>query len=278
MRGSPAAAVAGLTPDVTFAPNARTASSAPLEPPLEWIRRTSPKKGQDWYFVCANGPQGYKGSARFRCTGAVTLWDPVTGTARRTAARVADGRTEIDFDLACGESVFVVFGATNEGVCVVAPVGGATGGTTALRDWTVSFPSGWGAPASLTLAALTSWTELPLSDEARHFSGTASYTTRVAAKAGKAVLDLGRVEVVADVFVNGRKVRTLWAPPYRCDVELKDGVNEIRVDVSNTWFNRLAFDAAQPEAQRKTWTIGAPKAGTPPEASGLLGPVVVTHE
>lgn len=278
VRGSPAAAVAGLTPDVTFTPNARTSSPAPLEPPLEWIRRTSPEKGRDWYFVCANGPQGYKGSVRFRCTGAVTLWDPVTGTARRTAARVADGRTEIDFDLACGESVFVVFGAADENVCAAASANDAAGGTTALRDWTVSFPSGWGAPASLKLDALTSWTELPLSDEARHFSGTASYTTRVTAKAGRAVLDLGRVEVVADVFVNGRKVRTLWAPPYRCDVTLQDGVNEIRVDVSNTWFNRLAFDAAQPEAQRKTWTIGAPKVGTPPEASGLLGPVVVTHE
>lgn len=87
---------------------------------------------------------------------------------------------------------------------------------------------------------------------------------RVVPAAGVATLDLGRVETVATVFVNGRKVRTLWAPPYRCQVELAAGANELRVEVANTWFNRLVYDAGQPEAQRKTWTIGAPKKDAPP--------------
>lgn len=275
VRGPAAAAVAGLAPDVAFTPNARASAVPPLEPPFEWIRRTDSKAGMDWYFVCANGPQGYKGTATFRRAGAVSLWDPVTGTARGVAATVKDGRTAIDFDLACGESAFVVFGgpAAERGPSPSA----APAAAEEIRGWTLSFPAGWDAPAKMELAELKSWTELPLPDAARHFSGTATYAARVAAKAGRAALDLGRVDVAATVYVNGRKVRTLWAPPYRCEVELKDGDNEIRVDVSNTWFNRLAFDAAQPEALRKTWTIGAPKAGAKPESSGLLGPVTLAR-
>ena len=95
------------------------------------------------------------------------------------------------------------------------------------------------------------------------------------AKAGCATRDLGRVETVATVFVNGRKVRTLWAPPYRCAVELRDGANDLRVEVANTWFNRLAYDSGLPEKDRKTWTIAPPKKGTPPEPAGLLGPVTI---
>ncbi|MDY3229456.1 MAG: hypothetical protein SOW92_07400, partial [Kiritimatiellia bacterium] len=144
-----------------------------------------------------------------------------------------------------------------------------------VGGWSVAFPAGWGAPASLKLDALKSWTELPMSDEARHFSGTATYTATVDAKAGCATLDLGRVETVATVFVNGRKVRTLWAPPYRCAVELRDGANDLRVEVANTWFNRLAYDSGLPEKDRKTWTIAPPKKGTPPEPAGLLGPVTI---
>ena len=130
----------------------------------------------------------------------------------------------------------------------------------------------------MALDALKSWTELPLGEEGRHFSGTATYRTTLRRDAaGTATLDLGRVETVATVFVNGRKVRTLWAPPYRCQIELKAGENELRVEVANTWFNRLVYDAGLPEAQRKTWTIGAPKKGAPLEPAGLLGPVTLAE-
>ena len=145
-----------------------------------------------------------------------------------------------------------------------------------LQNWTLSFPAGWGAQASLKLEKLASWTDLALGEEGRHFSGTATYTTTFAGKADAPwMLDLGEVETIAEVFVNGQKVRTLWTPPYRCDIGrlVKDGVNELRVDVTTTWFNRLAYDAGLPENERKTWTISGPKKGTQPKPAGLLGPV-----
>ena len=80
------------------------------------------------------------------------------------------------------------------------------------------------------------------------------------------------MEFVADVFVNGREVRTLWGYPYRCEIGafVKDGDNELRVDVTSTWFNRLDYDSGLPEKDRKTWTIAAP-----PRPAGLFGPVTL---
>ena len=47
--------------------------------------------------------------------------------------------------------------------------------------------------------------------------------------------------------------------------------------MTGTWYNRLAYDAGQEEAARKTWTIAGPKAGSPLHDSGLLGPVVIRY-
>jgi hypothetical protein len=54
---------------------------------------------------------------------------------------------------------------------------------------------------------------------------------------------------------------------------VKQGENTLKVKVTSTWFNRLAFDASLPETERKTWTISGPKAGAKLKEYGLLGPV-----
>ena len=147
--------------------------------------------------------------------------------------------------------------------------------------WTLFFPVGWDAPASVRLESLKPWKALDLSAAARAFSGTAAYTAEFTLEAGDTnacvVLDLGRVEEIASVRVNGEQVGTVWAPPFRVDVSraVKPGVNRLTVDVTSTWFNRLAYDAGLPEAERKTWTIKGPEKGAEPRSSGLLGPVIL---
>ncbi|MDR2138140.1 MAG: hypothetical protein LBP50_01100, partial [Tannerella sp.] len=77
------------------------------------------------------------------------------------------------------------------------------------------------------------------------------------------------------VSLNGKKLRTLWTPPYRLDVTdaIKSGKNTLQIEVTSTWFNRLVYDANQPENQRKTWTINGPSKDAELRESGLLGPV-----
>jgi hypothetical protein len=81
--------------------------------------------------------------------------------------------------------------------------------------------------------------------------------------------------MIAVVTLNGKKLRTLWTPPYRLDVTdaLKSGENTLQIEVTSTWFNRLVYDASQPEEQRKTWTINGPSKDAALRDSGLLGPV-----
>jgi hypothetical protein len=91
------------------------------------------------------------------------------------------------------------------------------------------------------------------------------------------ILDLGRVDMIADIQLNGQPAGVLWASPYRLTVKGKAGKNTLRIAVTGTWFNRLAYDANLPDAQRKTWTIAGPAAGSPLRESGLLGPVRVLY-
>jgi hypothetical protein len=147
--------------------------------------------------------------------------------------------------------------------------------------WYLEFPAGWGAPASLRLDKLASWTELDVSSEAKAFSGTAIYTTEFTVDPSvpdaRVELELGRVEVIASVRVNGEAAGTLWLPPYRLDITrlVKPGVNHLSVAVTSTWFNRLVFDAGLDEKARKTWTISGPASNKALEPAGWLGPAMV---
>jgi hypothetical protein len=146
--------------------------------------------------------------------------------------------------------------------------------------WKLSFPPGWDTLESTDLPELTPWSAL--TDPAtRAFSGTATYSCafQLAPQAAdtRFMLDLGRVSIIAEISVNGKPAATLWAPPFRADItqHLASGTNTISIKVTNTWFNRLAYDASLPENQRKTWTINGPAAGSPPEPSGLSGPAIL---
>ncbi len=72
----------------------------------------------------------------------------------------------------------------------------------------------------MKLDGLKAWKDLPMTAEGRAFSGTAVYETSLDwnEACGPAVLDLGRVDMIADVRVNGEKAGVLWATPYRIDI------------------------------------------------------------
>ena len=98
------------------------------------------------------------------------------------------------------------------------------------------------------------------------FSGTLRYETEFifgsACPSGdKMILDLGEAYEIAEVWLNGTHAGTRICPPYRFEVTglIRDGVNSLRIDVTNTLAKKLGknyFDKAMPQ-----------------EPSGLLGPV-----
>jgi hypothetical protein len=120
--------------------------------------------------------------------------------------------------------------------------------------WRVTFPPKLGAPAEVTLPRLVS---LHLHDDpgVKYFSGTATYRTSFDVPAGstsggrRLFLDLGRVEVLAEVVVNGRNLGIVWKAPYRMDVTsaVQPGTNAVELRVTNLWPNRLIGDEQLPE-------------------------------
>lgn len=119
--------------------------------------------------------------------------------------------------------------------------------------WRVSFPAGTGAPPEVVLPKLLSLHRHP-DPGVRYFSGTATYRnevilTRRPGGERRLYLDLGWVEVIAEVRWNGVAVGTLWKPPYRVDVTeaARAGRNQMEIRVTNLWPNRLIGDEELPE-------------------------------
>jgi len=170
------------------------------------------------------------------------------------------------------------------------------------EDWRVSF-EGLAAPPETIFENLIPWNEHP-DDAIRYFSGDGIYrkTLDVKKKKGRHIwLDLGEVEVIATVTVNGKEVGTLWKPPFLMDITeaLKKGKNELEIRVSNLWVNRLIRDeqfpadldfgggrtlkelpgwfvnhTPRPEQGRKTFTTFRHYDGDEAlSPSGLVGPV-----
>lgn len=246
---------------------------------IRWLHRQI--EGADWYMVCPQQEQAFQGTVSFRQTGGAEIWNPMNGRVQTAEARADGAYTDVSLCLQQGEMVFVVFRHdrqqcpfTPPALIASAPLNG---------PWTLTFPKGWGIEAPLTLSRLQPWKDLPLSLEGKAFSGTATYETEFRLKrkkkASRYVLQLGNVEEIAVVSVNGQIVDTLWAAPYATDITryVRRGINDLRVQVTSTWFNRLVFDAALPQSQRRTWVIHGPSARQPLRPSGLIGPVSVSE-
>ncbi len=147
--------------------------------------------------------------------------------------------------------------------------------------WTVTFPDGRGAPPSLTMDTLESWTKSPLAG-VRYFSGMATYHRTIEVPAqllqGKREIwmNLGDVREVASATINGKPVGTLWHPPFlvRIDPELHEGTNTVAIQVTNLWPNRIIGDLQPSEPVKYTQTnIHVYTKDSPLLPSGLLTPV-----
>jgi len=135
----------------------------------------------------------------------------------------------------------------------------------AAGPWDLSFPPGWGAPSRVQIEKLISWPDHP-DPGIRFFSGTATYRTVLEIPADRFApgrnlqLDLGDVQVIAEVKFNGQDMGVLWKPPFTVDVTgvAKPGRNELEVRVTNLWPNRLIGDEQFPDdcAVKGPWPSG----------------------
>ena len=113
----------------------------------------------------------------------------------------------------------------------------------------------------------------------KYFSGNAVYKTTFTINQlpeSPTYIDLGKVMVMAKVRVNGQYAGGVWTTPYQVNVTqlLKEGVNELEVEVVNCWRNRMIGELSMPEEERFTFhSASNVKPDSPMQSSGLIGPV-----
>jgi len=249
---------------------------------IAWNHRAT--ANEDIYFVSNQLNEKRTVQLSLRSSGKIPeLWDAVTGEMCEAAGwQVQNGRTVLTVNLEANGSVFVVFRKT--GVANLYKKALAFQSVQTLKpDWTVTFDNQMGGPkAPVKWTALQDWSES--ADSAiRYYSGTAIYNQtfnyKANSKSQSAVyLNLGKVDNLAEVFVNNVSCGIVWTAPYRVNISKasKLGVNQIRIAVTNTWANRLMGDHALPKEKQITWTNAPYRLeGKELLPAGLRGPVVI---
>ncbi|MBQ7349758.1 MAG: glycoside hydrolase family 2 [Bacteroides sp.] len=262
----------GIQPDFTV--------SDPMLPVL-FIHLTTPEG--EIYFVSNQSNETISFDANFRIKGKQPeLWNPLTSEVRiLPEQKQLTGATSIPMVMSPFESSFVIFRhpiqevKTNknypDAVCVASVKG----------PWTIEFEENRGGPKEPVVTdVLFDWMESE-NPQIKYFSGNAVYKTsfEINRIPGTPVyIDLGKVMVMAKIRVNGVDAGGVWTTPYQINITdyLKEGVNELEIEVVNCWRNRMIGELSMPQSERFTYHSAANiKADSEMQSSGLLGPVQV---
>ncbi|MDR1498244.1 MAG: hypothetical protein LBS59_07560 [Puniceicoccales bacterium] len=240
----------------------------------EWNHRRTPEA--DIFFVVNNGKKAVQKEYIFpvgKRIAAPEIWDAYTGriytlqdgnTAAPQGQNVS-AETKLTLNIPANGSLFIVFPnyktpyAKQQNFVVKNEKA-----TEVEGEWKVAFQPKLDKPFNRTFPELV---DLSKQEEfaLKYFSGTAVYrkTIRVSTPPReKFILDLGKLEDLAEVTLNGKNVGVLWHPPYRTDITrfLRDGDNTLEVTVAVNWANRIIGDEQFPPDYER---IGDGHRGTP---------------
>jgi len=237
----------------------------------------------DIYFVRNPKSSPERIHASFRVSGKLPeLWHADSGLIEPTSFSQNDGRTLIPLKLDPLESLFVVFRKNTLLRELKIPKLSQHQVASIIGPWIVHFQNDRGAPDQTTFDTLRSWTTDP-DPRIKYFSGTATYDRVLDCKASwfkkgqRVEIDLGVVERLAEVIVNGHSAGILWKAPFKADLTpfLHAGRNQLTLRVTNLWPNRMIGDK-QPGAKKIAWASYDPfKPSSSLLSSGLLGPVTL---
>jgi hypothetical protein len=239
-------------PDVSISPSAKD---------FGFVHRRT--EDADIYFVANTSNQKRSVQITFRSASSskAETWDAINGSWSMPLVK-SDGIIDCNFEPY--QSRLIVFSKSLSTRVAVLDHSDPPTTIDLSSDWRVSFasqdPSEKPAPA-ITFDKLHSWTD---ERGMRSFSGVASYEKSIEVPGGfaSAILNFGEgkpldvqisrngmqtwfeppIREAAIIYVNGKRVGSLWSPPYTIEIApfLKPGRNEIRVQVGNTALNYMS--------------------------------------
>lgn len=214
----------------------------------------------DIYFVANTSHYPGRAECTFNVEGMQPeLWDPVTGVMRDlNEFEQSNGKTSIALSFDDAQSFFIVFRkkivkqpvSDKQNFPFVRPLFILDG------PWTVTFDAAWGGPATpVKFDNLTDWSK---NDDKgiKYYSGTAVYSKLFAlpsqaldSKNQAVYLNLGSVGCIAKVTINDKEVGVVWTAPWRIIIPaaLLKSTNQLKIEVTNVWANRLIGDEQEPE-------------------------------
>jgi hypothetical protein len=206
------------------------------------------------------------------------IWDMQTG---KRYALPLDEDNSYTFDLGPVESVFIVFEKTK-------PIDLPT--WQPLHQWikemhSIDLSTGWDVTLCHSLlhdtitAQFDSLFDLKDNEEYQHFCGTIVYRKTICMDRDdvhtvSTILDLGLVEGVSEVLVNGQSlgVQYFGCRLYDLSEAIHAGQNDLEIRVTTTMGNYLKTFSR--EENPTTWIyVNHPKRDQPLQPMGLLGPV-----
>ena len=218
------------------------------------------EKNTDIFFVANTSRNNGTAQCNFNVAGRQPeLWDPVTGEMKMLTQFIEqNNKMSILLNFAAAQSYFIVFRKK-----LVAQVQKGKPNFAAAKNikiitgsWQVTFNSVWGGPAKPVLFdTLQSWTKNN-DPGIKYYSGTAVYKKVVDIPATQFVnkkdifyLDLGTTKDIAHVTLNGKDLGVIWTAPWRVKIPaglLKSNGNQLQIEVTNVWANRLIGDEQEP--------------------------------
>ncbi len=250
---------------------------------MKFVHRTL--ENQDLYWVNTTSKESQKQELTFRISGMEPeVWNPVTGEISPVSYKMDAEKTTISLSMDPEDALFIVFRNKTKEKSKVLPEITESELLSISGDWEVKFQPERGAPESAMFSVLTPWNESENSG-IKYFSGTAEYTKTFdvpeewLSEQAELYLDLGEVDNLAEVILNGKSLGIVWKKPFKVNLNeaIKAGENELSVKVTNLWVNRLIGDQ-QPGVENPVTYTTQPfyRADSPLLPSGMMGPVIIT--
>jgi len=243
---------AGILSELNIAEDFKSASNT--------IRFGHRKTGdKDIYFIANRTIDFQRSTCTFRAPGEPEIWMSTTGEIRKiTNYSVENGLTTIPMEFFPFESFFIIFSgkATKSTNQIVSNFPVFSEVKTIDGAWEVCFNPKFGGPENIQFDKLQDWTKHEMRG-VKFYSGIAKYKKDIQIdklENKPYYIDLGVVNDIARVKLNGKDMGVIWCAPWRLDISaaLKQGTNELEIEVANRWINRLLGDRQEPDANVRT--------------------------
>ncbi|MCP4311339.1 MAG: glycosyl hydrolase [Bacteroidetes bacterium] len=272
---------------------------------VRYIHKKMP--GTDLYFISNRTNAKTEVNCEFRAgRGVPELWNPMNGEIRALPEyTIKEGIVSIPLLFDEYEAYAIVFSDRKQASADKGDKNFYPQKTVSTIDgsWDVAFDPAWGGPEIVTFDQLEDWINRP-EEGIKYYSGKATYTKSFdceqAGKGEKLFLNLGKVNIMARVMLNGKDLGIAWTKPMQLEITeaVQEKNNKLEIEVVNLWGNRLIGDEAFEDdgikgRQWPDWVLnGEARPGkrhtftsyrhytkdSPLQSSGLLGPVTIQVE